>query len=35
VELGVCDRCGQMSDDLKRADSAMLCTRCREEDNIV
>jgi CBS-domain-containing membrane protein len=35
VEPGVCNRCGQMSDDLKRVDSLMLCTRCREEDNIL
>ncbi len=35
VEPGTCNRCGQMSDDLKRADNLMLCTRCREEDNII
>jgi CBS-domain-containing membrane protein len=35
VEPGVCNRCSQMSDDLKRVDSLMLCTRCREEDNIL
>jgi CBS domain-containing protein len=34
VEPGICSRCSQMSDDLKRVDGAMLCPRCREEDNI-
>jgi signal-transduction protein with cAMP-binding, CBS, and nucleotidyltransferase domain len=34
IEQGVCDRCNQMSDDLKRVDSVMICPRCREEDNI-
>ncbi|MDD1687720.1 CBS domain-containing protein [Methanoregula sp.] len=34
VEQGVCDRCSQMSDDLKRVDSVLLCPQCREEDNI-
>jgi len=34
VEQGVCDRCSQMSDDLKRVDSVLLCPGCREEDNI-
>jgi signal-transduction protein with cAMP-binding, CBS, and nucleotidyltransferase domain len=34
VDPGMCGRCGQMSDDLKRVDGAMLCPRCREEDNI-
>jgi signal-transduction protein with cAMP-binding, CBS, and nucleotidyltransferase domain len=34
VDPGVCGRCSQMSDDLKRVDSVMLCPRCREEDNI-
>nr|WP_320161988.1 CBS domain-containing protein [uncultured Methanoregula sp.] len=34
VEQGVCSRCSQMSDDLKRVDSVLLCPRCREEDNI-
>jgi signal-transduction protein with cAMP-binding, CBS, and nucleotidyltransferase domain len=34
VEQGMCNRCSQMSDDLKRVDNVMLCTRCREEDNI-
>jgi signal-transduction protein with cAMP-binding, CBS, and nucleotidyltransferase domain len=34
VDVGVCNRCSQMSDDLKRVDNVMLCARCREEDNI-
>ena len=34
VEPGMCARCSQMSDDLKRVDGVMLCPRCREEDNI-
>jgi signal-transduction protein with cAMP-binding, CBS, and nucleotidyltransferase domain len=34
VEQGMCNRCSQMSDDLKRVDNVMLCSRCREEDNI-
>ena len=34
VEQGMCNRCSQMSDDLKRVDNMMLCARCREEDNI-
>jgi signal-transduction protein with cAMP-binding, CBS, and nucleotidyltransferase domain len=34
VEQGMCNRCSQMSDDLKRVDTLMLCSRCREEDNI-
>jgi signal-transduction protein with cAMP-binding, CBS, and nucleotidyltransferase domain len=34
VEQGVCDRCSQMSDDLKRVDNILLCPSCREEDNI-
>lgn len=34
VEPGTCNRCGQMSDDLKRVDNQMLCARCREEENI-
>jgi len=34
VEQGVCSRCSQMSDDLKRVDNVLLCPRCREEDNI-
>ena len=34
IEQGVCDRCSQMSDDLKRVDEAMLCLSCRDEDKI-
>jgi signal-transduction protein with cAMP-binding, CBS, and nucleotidyltransferase domain len=34
VEQGMCNRCSQMSDDLKRVDNMMLCSHCREEDNI-
>jgi signal-transduction protein with cAMP-binding, CBS, and nucleotidyltransferase domain len=34
IEPGMCSRCSQMSDDLKRVDNMMLCPRCREEDNI-
>lgn len=32
VEVGLCGRCGQMSDDLRRLDTMMLCPSCREED---
>ena len=34
VEVGMCQRCSQMSDDLKRVDNVILCPRCREEENI-
>jgi CBS domain-containing protein len=34
IEPGSCNRCNQMSDDLKRVDHLMLCARCREEDNL-
>jgi len=34
VEQGVCDRCNQMSDDLKRVDGVMVCPGCRDEDKI-
>jgi len=34
VEPGLCNRCSQMSDDLKRVDNVMLCALCREEENI-
>ncbi|MEI7857017.1 MAG: CBS domain-containing protein [Methanomicrobiales archaeon] len=34
IEQGVCDRCSQMSDDLKRVDGSMLCPGCRDEDKI-
>jgi CBS domain-containing protein len=33
-ETGMCGRCSQMSDDLKRVDGVLLCPRCREEDTI-
>ena len=32
LEMGVCDRCGSMSDDLRRSDTLMLCPACRTED---
>jgi len=32
VEVGMCSRCGQMSDDLRRLDNTMLCPSCREEE---
>jgi len=34
VEQGMCNRCGQMSDDLKRVENILLCPRCRDEDSI-
>jgi signal-transduction protein with cAMP-binding, CBS, and nucleotidyltransferase domain len=34
VEVRSCNRCSQMSDDLKRVDNVMLCASCREEENI-
>ena len=34
VEQGMCNRCGQMSDDLKRVDNILLCPGCRDEDTI-
>jgi len=34
VEQGMCNRCGQMSDDLKRVDNLLICPRCRDEDTI-
>ncbi|MDD1679660.1 MAG: CBS domain-containing protein [Methanomicrobiales archaeon] len=34
VEMGVCDRCSMMSDDLRRVDSLMLCSSCREEEKL-
>ena len=33
--MGVCDRCGKMSDDLSRVDSLMLCPTCREEEQLL
>jgi len=35
LEMGVCDRCGAMSDDLRRSDNLMLCPACRTEDLLV
>lgn len=32
VEVGLCSRCGQMSDDLRRIDNNLLCPSCREEE---
>lgn len=32
VEVGLCNRCGQMSDELRRTDNVMLCPSCREEE---
>ncbi|SRR5208283_311882 len=34
IEVGMCNRCSKMSDDLKRVDSVLLCPRCREEDTL-
>ena len=34
IDQGMCNRCGQMSDDLKRVDNTQLCPRCRDEDTI-
>jgi Predicted signal-transduction protein containing cAMP-binding and CBS domains len=34
VEMGICDRCNMMSDDLRRIDSLMLCPSCREEERL-
>ncbi len=34
IEVGMCSRCSQMSDDLKRVDSVLLCPSCREEDTL-
>jgi signal-transduction protein with cAMP-binding, CBS, and nucleotidyltransferase domain len=30
--IGTCNRCGKMSDDLKRIDNVMLCSSCRDEE---
>ncbi|KUG15110.1 cbs domain protein [hydrocarbon metagenome] len=32
VDVGLCNRCGQMSDDLRRLDNVMICPTCREEE---
>jgi signal-transduction protein with cAMP-binding, CBS, and nucleotidyltransferase domain len=34
-EMGTCDRCHQMADDIKRIDNLMLCSRCREEEHLL
>ncbi len=33
--MGVCDRCGNMSDNLSRVDNLMLCPVCREEEQLL
>lgn len=33
--MGVCDRCGNMSDALSRVDNLMLCPACREEEQLL
>ena len=35
IEMGVCDRCGTMSDDLRRSDTLLLCPACRTEDLLI
>ena len=32
VDVGLCSRCGQMSDVLRRLDNVMICPTCREEE---
>ena len=32
IVVGLCSRCGQMSDDLRRIDTTLLCPGCREEE---
>jgi CBS domain-containing protein len=34
IDMGVCDRCGKMSDDLRRVDTLLLCSSCRDEESI-
>jgi len=34
-EMGVCDRCGKMADDLRRIDNQIVCAICREEERLV
>ncbi|NLD57990.1 MAG: CBS domain-containing protein [Methanomicrobiales archaeon] len=34
IEPGMCNRCSQMSAELKRVDNLILCPRCREEENL-
>jgi len=33
--MGICDRCGDISDDLRRVDNLMLCPTCREEEQLI
>jgi len=33
--MGICDRCGDMSDELTRTDNLMLCPTCREEERLI
>jgi len=35
IEMGICDRCHMMSDDLRRIDNLMLCPTCRDEDKLL
>ncbi|HZD42846.1 MAG TPA: CBS domain-containing protein, partial [Methanomicrobiales archaeon] len=36
MEMGVCSRCGKMSDDLRRVDDQLiLCPTCREEERLI
>lgn len=32
VQIGVCGRCGKMSDDLRKIDNTLQCPVCREEE---
>lgn len=32
IDVGMCNRCGKMSDDLRRVDNVMVCPTCREEE---
>ncbi|MHC1626633.1 MAG: CBS domain-containing protein [Methanoculleaceae archaeon] len=32
--MGICDRCGRMSDQLISVDSSLLCPQCREEEKL-
>lgn len=34
IQMGICDRCHMMSDDLRRIDNMMLCPTCREEERL-
>jgi len=35
LQMGLCDGCGKMSDDLKNVDGAMLCSGCRMEERLI